>query len=198
MPRRIFTFDPPDRFAAGAVGEPGHRTFYLQAISGQQVVSVVLEKVQVAALAERLGEILNVLRGRGVDAPEDHDAETGPVPTLDEPPEELFRVGTLTLAWDPGAERIVIEAREMREREGGGDEADAADSEDDDDVPDSDPTGPDLVRVRISPTMADTFVRRALRVVAAGRPPCPMCGQPLDPQGHLCPRRNGHGAAYVH
>lgn len=197
MPRRIFSFDPPDRFATGAIGEPGHRTFYLQAIGGQQVVSVVLEKVQVAALAERLGDILDVLRRRGVEAPEDHDAETGPVPTLDEPPDGLFRVGTLAISWDPAAERIVIEARELRERDAAGDEEETGE-EDEDDVPDSDPTGPDLLRVRISPAMADSFARRAVRVVAAGRPPCPMCGQPLDPQGHLCPRRNGQGATYLH
>ena len=78
----------------------------------------------------------------------------------------------------------MLEARELTEDEEAIDEADLADDEDED--------GPDLLRVRITPAAARAFVARALRVVAAGRPPCPLCGQPLDPQGHLCPRRNGH------
>ena len=191
MPRRIFSFDPPDRFAAGTIGEPGHRTFLLQAVRGQQVISVAVEKVQVAALAERLGDILNVLRRRGVDVPEDRSGESGAIPPLDEPLQELFRVGTVTLAWDADRQQVVIEARAMR----GGEQT--SQDEEDDEIPDDDPNGPDLLRVRIAPAMADSFVRRADRVVAAGRPPCPMCGQPLDPQGHLCPRRNGHGTPYV-
>jgi uncharacterized repeat protein (TIGR03847 family) len=190
MPRRIFSFDPPDRFAAGTVGEPGHRTFFLQAVRGQQVISVALEKVQVAALAERLGDILNVLRRRGVEVPEGPAAEPGPVPPLDEPLEEVFRAGTLTLAWDTDRQRVVIEARAIRE-------GDQEGEDEEDEIPDDDPNGPDLLRVRIAPAMADSFVRRANRVVAAGRPPCPMCGQPLDPQGHLCPRRNGSRTPYV-
>ncbi len=190
MPRRIFSFDPPDRFAAGTIGEPGHRTFFLQAVRGQQVISVALEKVQVAALAERLGDILTVLRRRGVEVQEDPPAESGPIPPLDEPLEEVFRAGTLTLAWDADRQRVVIEARAIRE-------GDQEGEDEEDEIPDDDPNGPDLLRVRIPPAMADSFVRRAGRVVAAGRPPCPMCGQPLDPQGHLCPRRNGHGTPYV-
>ncbi len=61
-------------------------------------------------------------------------------------------------------------------------------------IDDSDPDGPDLVRVRLTPLAARAFVERSLRTVAAGRPPCPFCGQPLDPTGHICPRKNG----YVH
>ena len=190
MPRRIFSFDPPDRFAAGTVGEPGHRTFFLQAVRGQQVISVAVEKVQVAALAERLGDILNVLHRRGVEVPEEKATESGAIPPLEEPLHELFRVGTITLAWDVERRQVVIEARAMRE-------GDQEGEDEEDEMPDDDPNGPDLLRVRIPPAMADSFVRRAGRVVAAGRPPCPMCGQPLDAQGHLCPRRNGHGAPYV-
>ena len=196
MPRRILSFDPPDRFAAGTVGEPGHRTFFLQAVRGQQVISVAVEKVQVAALAERLGDILNVLHRRGMEVAEESATESGAtesdaIPPLEEPLQELFRVGTITLAWDVDRRQVVIEARAMRE--------DGQDGEDEeaDEIPDDDPNGPDVLRVRIPPAMADSFVRRAGRVVAAGRPPCPMCGQPLDAQGHLCPRRNGHGTPYV-
>ncbi|HYH93499.1 MAG TPA: DUF3090 family protein [Candidatus Saccharimonadales bacterium] len=183
MPRRRYLFDPPDRFVAGTVGEPGDRTFFLQARTGERVVSVALEKVQVAVLAERLGELLAELGRRGVPevpASLDADADTGP---LDEPLIEAFRAGSLTLGWDGGADRILVEARAQDE------DGESIDPDDDDD---EDEDGPDLLRVRITAAAARSFVERATRVVASGRPPCPLCGAPLDPRGHICPRRNGH------
>src|SRR5512146_923818 len=106
MPRRRYTFDPPERFVAGTIGRPGDRTFFLQARDGPRVVSVVLEKTQVAVLADRLAELLAELERRGVPvgagagAPEAGD-DTAP---LDEPINEAFRAGSLTLGWDGDAE----------------------------------------------------------------------------------------------
>ena len=186
MPRRRYLFDPPERFVAGTVGEPGDRTFFLQAREGARVVSVVLEKVQVAVLADRLGELLLELERRGIE-PGDELAAGRPsdidVAPLDEPLNEAFRAGSLTLGWDGDAERVLVEARAQDE------DGEAIDPDDDDD---DDEEGPDLLRVRMTADAARTFVARATRIVAAGRPPCPLCGQPLDPQGHICPRRNGH------
>src|SRR5262249_45188439 len=110
MPRRRYIFDPPDRFVAGTVGEPGDRTFFLQAREGPRVVSVALEKIQVSVLAERLGELLAELDRRGVaeaspEASDDATSDTGP---LDEPLNEAFRAGSLTLGWDPGAQRVLL------------------------------------------------------------------------------------------
>ena len=187
MPRRRYIFDPPERFVAGTVGEPGERTFFLQARDGGRVISVALEKVQVAVLAERLDDLLGELDRRGVAeaAPTDDTIElesqdTGP---LDEPLVEAFRAGSLTLGWDVGSERVLVEARAQDE------DGEAIDPDEDDD---EDEDGPDLLRVRISAAAARSFVARAARVVASGRPPCPLCGAPLDPRGHICPRRNGH------
>jgi uncharacterized repeat protein (TIGR03847 family) len=184
MPRRLYVFDLPERFTAGTVGQPGDRTFFLQARDGGRVTSVALEKVQVAVLADRLNQLLDELERRGI-------AETAPEPEpaadaepLDEPIIEAFRAGTLTLGWDGDAERVLVEAREQTEED---EEIDSADLEVDDD-----PEGPDLFRVRLSAPAARAFVERAVRVVSAGRPPCPLCGDPLDAQGHICPRRNGH------
>ena len=183
MVRRRFLFDPPERFVAGTVGKPGDRAFFLQARDGQRIVSVALEKVQVAVLADRLGALLSELERRGVaeaDPLETEDAsDAGP---LDEPLNEAFRAGSLTLGWDGGAERILVEARAE------GPDGESVDPDEDDD---EDEDGPDLLRVRLTAAAARSFVDRAVRVVASGRPPCPLCGQPLDPQGHLCPRRNG-------
>ncbi|HEV8544708.1 MAG TPA: DUF3090 family protein [Candidatus Limnocylindrales bacterium] len=215
MTRRMFFFDPPDRFVAGTVGEPGQRTFFLQARKATQVVSVVLEKVQVQVLAERLDQLLDELEESGITptvVPPTPDTEP-----LDEPLVETFRATTLTLGWDADAERVLVEARaealevelelettvdddDPDEGEAGGEEETEAtvaldaslaasilaafeNAEEDD--------GPDVLRVRVTPAAARSFVERAARLIASGRPPCPLCGQPLDPQGHICPRRNG-------
>jgi len=193
MSRRIYDYGLPDRFVAGTVGEPGNRTFFLQARRGSSLVSVVLEKVQVAVLAERLTLLLAEVARLGVSVPEalaPADDDTAP---LDEPLVEAFRVGTMTLGWNGDSDEIVVEARARVEVDEDDDEEDDADDEELE-IADDDPDGPDLVRVRLTPTRARAFAERALRVIAAGRPPCPLCGQPLDPTGHLCPRRNG----YVH
>lgn len=189
MARRTFLFDPPDRFVAGTVGQPGNRVFFLQAREGARVISVALEKVQVAALAERLGRLLFELDQRGIVELEKEPAADDASP-LDEPLDEAFRAGTLTLGWDGGRERILIEARAENENGEGVDPADAEAIEQiiaDDDDPDA----PDVLRVMLTAGVARDFVERAQRVVRAGRPPCPLCGNPLDAQGHICPRRNG-------
>jgi uncharacterized repeat protein (TIGR03847 family) len=181
MPRRRYIFDPPERFVAGTVGEPGDRTFFLQARDGGRVVSVVLEKVQVAVLAERLGDLLDELERRGIEGVEVADPEDDA--PLDEPLVEAFRAGSLTLGWDGGADRILVEARAQDE------DGEAVDPDEDDD---EDEDGPDLLRVRITAAAARAFIERAEQLVAGGRLPCPLCGAPLDPRGHICPRRNGH------
>ncbi|MCA1823423.1 MAG: DUF3090 family protein [Frankia sp.] len=183
MPRQVYSFDPPERFVAGTVGQPGERTFFLQARGGGAVVSVALEKVQVSVLAERLGDLLDrVLRARGESSGESEEIED--VAPLDAPIFEEFRVGTMRLSWEGEDSRIVIEALAQT-----GDEPSEPPDDDDDDE-----NGPDVLRVRITTAAARAFVRRAQRVVAAGRPPCPLCGLPLDAEGHVCPRQNGHRA----
>jgi uncharacterized repeat protein (TIGR03847 family) len=173
MPRRVFDFDTPDRFVAGAVGEPGARAFYLQARQGGALVSIGLEKTQVAALAGRMSELLDTVEGLSGELPPGVDRDDRP---LEEPTVELFRVGAMALAWDATTAQIVIEAQPL------GDDPEFAD------VPDQAPTGPDLVRVRVQPARARDFIRRAAALVAAGRPTCPFCGQPLEATGHFCPK----------
>lgn len=173
MSRRLFIFDDPDLFVVGTVGEAGNRAFHLQARKGGAVVSVGLEKTQVAALATRLDELLDAVSADSAAT----SAETGT--GLQQPVIDLFRVGAMALAWDAGNDSVVIEAQTER------DDGDYIE------VPDDEPEGPDLLRVRIGPGEARDFVRRAEALVSAGRPACPFCGQPLNPEGHFCPRRNG-------
>ncbi len=190
--RRVFSFDSPDRFICGAVGQPGQRTFYLQAAKGNRVVSVALEKAQVAVLAERLATLLLALRQGGLALGD--ETESG-APQLAEPIVEEFRVGTLTLGWDTDRERIVIEAREATDEDEEEEDDDEGEHETEEEprLIASDLTdGPDLVRVQLAPEAALAFSSSAIAVVQAGRPPCPQCGAPLDPTGHFCPRRNGY------
>lgn len=183
MPRTIFAFDPPDRFVAGTVGQPGDRTFYLQASGAGRTVSVALEKVQVQVLAERLEELLDTARRAGAQVPVVPAAELEDTAPLDAPVEEEFRVGTMGLAWDGEAARVVVEALAQTEVPTEGEEVEPLSDSDE---------GPDALRVHLPAAMARAFVVRAQRVVAAGRPPCPLCSLPLDPEGHICPRQNGH------
>jgi uncharacterized repeat protein (TIGR03847 family) len=185
MAGREFAFDPPDRFVAGTVGQPGDRTFYLQASGGGRTVSVALEKLQVSALAERLDELLDEVRrmqGSTTTVPAAPPPQLEDVAPLETPVEEEFRVGTLALAWDEDDSIVVIEAQSAQ-----ADGAEPAEG-----MPSDAETDADMMRVRLTPAVARAFAKRALRVVAAGRPPCPLCGNPLDPEGHICPRQNGH------
>ena len=182
MPRQVFLFDPPDRFVAGTVGQPGDRTFYLQASGSGRTVSVALEKVQVQVLADRLEELLEEVRRRGAgEVPVVSPRGLEDTAPLDAPVEEEFRVSAMGLAWDGDLDRVVVEALAASDAEAGEVEP-LSESED----------GPDALRVRLTAEAARAFIKRAQRVIAAGRPPCPLCALPLDPEGHVCPRQNGH------
>jgi len=198
MTHQVASFAPPERLVAGSVGEPGDRTFFLQARGGGRVITVALEKVQVSLLAAKLEELLLEANKRfGVSLPEApmvHGPDNEP---LDTPVDEEFRVGTLGLAFDVDSGTVVIEAIEAGEAEveielgpeAPEDIADDDEDDEDDEEPDDDL---DRLRVRLSPEATRAFIDRARRVVAAGRPPCPLCGQPLDPPGHLRAPHNGY------
>lgn len=182
MSRVIHIFRQPDRFVAGTVGQPGDRTFYLQASEEARTVSVTLEKQQVVVLAERIGSLLEEVHRRfGADLPDETPEDQLDVDPLQIPLEEEFRVGTMGLGWDSESRAVVIELLAVTE-----------DEVDESVVLDDTEDGPDAVRVFLTPTKAKAFAERADRVVRAGRKPCPLCAEPLDPAGHVCPRQNGY------
>jgi len=187
MAREIFDFDPPERFVAGTVGQPGQRTFFVQARAGARVTSVAMEKQQVQILAREVDELLDKLIEAGetqVTVPAVTPVDLADNEPLDSPIEEEFRAGTITLSWDAEDERVVIEVFAIT----------AADAEVDDSAIVGDPVEaePDeLLLVRLTAGQARAFCSRAATVVEAGREPCPFCGGPIDPTGHLCPRANG-------
>jgi len=157
-----FEIPEVDHLTTGAIGPPGQRIFYLQARHGEQVVSLRLEKAQVAALVAYLAGMLSDM------PPPDEIPSTGM--ELIEPLVAEWVVGSLGVTYDEDADRVVILAEELVEE------------------------GEEGARVRISATreqIAALSVRGA-EAVAAGRPPCPLCGQPVDAEGHTCSRLNGH------
>jgi uncharacterized repeat protein (TIGR03847 family) len=180
---QTYSFSDPERFVAGTVGEPGQRTFFLQAREGSRLATVLLEKEQVQALAERLDELLDqVVRRTGGSAPvpalpPDDVEDTDP---LDQPIDSEFRVGTMTLAWDNDQGRVVVEAFAT------GDEVEPVQEEEEP------PDDRDVLVVTMTGMAARAFAKRAHALVAAGRPTCPLCALPLDPDGHVCPRQNGY------
>ena len=194
----VHRYDSPDRFVAGTVGQPGERTFFLQAREGNRITSVVVEKQQVSVLAEHLDKVLDeVLRRSGprADVPPAPEKPSD-IDPLDAPITEEFRVGTMTIAWDaehrPDRHRALLQRRRRGRAEDLGDDLDlrrgaAAELEAAEEV-DAD----EVFVVKISAAYARDFVARAQALVSAGRPPCPFCLQPLDPAGHICPRANGY------
>ena len=182
----VHAFDPPERFVVGTVGPPGARTFFLQARDGARLTSIALEKQQVEALAERVDELLDeVMQASGgstvVPAVAPFDlVDNDP---LDQPIEEEFRAGTMTLSWDSSTERIVIEVFPFTEA------AVVSPDQLDEDLEEPEPD--EIFLVRLTAGAARAFVGRARTVLGAGRPDCPFCGNPVDPEGHLCVRANG-------
>ncbi|HET7386594.1 MAG TPA: DUF3090 domain-containing protein [Nocardioidaceae bacterium] len=181
----IHRFDPPERFVAGTVGPPGQRTFFLQARTGARVTSIALEKQQVTVLAQRIDELLDELlkADTGASIPAVMPTALEDSEPLEQPIVEEFRAGTMTLSWDAEDERIVVEVFPFTEAavvEPGTPEEEV-----------DEPEPEEILLVRLPAGQARAFSARAQAVVGAGRPPCPFCGGPMDPEGHLCPRANG-------
>lgn len=180
MSRRILSFSHPARFVVGTVGQPGDRTFFLQVSDGADPVSLICEKDQAAVLAEKIIELLDQVRRSGVEVPAEPDEDLIDTDPLSQPIEPEFRVNSMGIGWDPTDETVIIEAH--------------GESETDEvpDIGDDTEEGPDTLRVRMSLQDALAFSVRSSRVVAAGRPQCPFCHLPIDPDGHICPRANGY------
>ncbi len=185
----VHRYDSPDRFVAGTVGQPGERAFFLQAREGNRITSVGCEKQQVSVLAEHLDRVLDevVRRSSGGSAGPAGTTPTQDNQPLDAPIAEEFKVGTMTIAWDPSVDRIVIELFSNVDVDEEADEATAAAEPDTDEV-----EADEVFVIKITAAYARAFVARAQALVSAGRPACPFCLQPIDPQGHICPRANGY------
>lgn len=180
MSSRILLFDPAERFVVGTVGVPGERTFFIQAREKNRLVSVSLEKAQVSALADRILQILREVRSS--EPLTTFERVVGDDQPLESPIDEEFRVGVIGLAYVSDRALIEIDMQAIAESQFESDELIEIDTEGDQDI----------LRVLLPLGYAESFAKRANIVVGAGRVPCPFCGGPIDPSGHLCPRANGY------
>ena len=164
-----FLFNSVERFVAGTVGQPGERAFFLQARDGNRLVTVAIEKLQVAALTERLEIMINGFRKSDVSIQLlSYEIDDGP---LELPIESEFEVGSISISWDDSRRLMSIELLEIATEE-----IETLNS----------------LKVQLSISMCNAFIKRSKALIGAGRLPCPFCGMPIDPQGHLCPRANGY------
>lgn len=195
-------FDPAQRFVAGTVGAAGQRAFYLQAVDAMRVVTIAVEKQQVALLADRVNDVLDQLAPADAAEPGTPGGAQEDTAPLQTPFDEDWSVQTLSLAWDEERSVIVIECHDHDPDELSGSGDNGADDADDaggsGGASGSNAPPPELalarnsIRVSLTPARARAFARRTTALVAAGRPPCPFCGGPLDATGHICPRANGY------
>jgi len=169
--------DGVDKVTAGAVGEPGERTFFLQARLGERTVTITVEKEQVELLASSILEILATIDLETGDGPSDEQLE------LEPPLEPLWRAGRLSIGYAEDRDRMVLELEELLpERE----------DDDEDETPSIDAPEPDRVRLWATREQMFALSRYGAEVASRGRPRCQFCGNPLDPEGHVCPAMNGH------
>ncbi len=185
-----FDFNPVSAIVADAVGRPGQRTFFLQARQGSDMVTLIMEKEQVAALATSILQLLEELeKGRAesrADLPTEEEEVS--VPSLREPIEPAFRVGQLGLGYDERQDLMVLIAQAIPDAGEEGQGLAAEHPSETSVSPDPEP------KARFYATRAQmrSLSEHALQVVAAGRPDCPLCGRAIEPDGHFCPRTNGH------
>jgi uncharacterized repeat protein (TIGR03847 family) len=172
MPYQVIELKPVDRITADAIGEPGSRVFYLQGRKGNRLVTLICEKEHVAGLAAAIDQVLLSLADGEAGAVVAPDPVIEGGMDLEYPLDPVFRVGEVNLGYDQVSETLVIIAYEL--------------------LPEDEDAPPSVVRYWASPAQMRAFSMHGQEVVAAGRPVCAMCGEPIDPEGHFCPRRNGH------
>lgn len=181
-PHFTFDFESVTHIVADAVGQPGRRTFFLQARQGTRIASLILEKQQVAALASSILQLLDELQQQHPELePADSPSQ---LPRLEEPINPAFRVGQLGLGYDADHDRVVLVAQALPTVDEDDDEEEGVTAVADDDLP--------RARFFATRTQMRALSERALSAVESGRPDCPLCGRPIDPSGHFCPRTNGH------
>ncbi|MCP4425209.1 MAG: DUF3090 family protein [Chloroflexi bacterium] len=168
---RHIELNPVSYLTIGAVGSPGNRIFYLQGSQGKQTISLIMEKEQARMLADSFHTLLAELDEKHpLESREAQMESMWKDMRLREPIEELFRIGNMGLGYNEGTDQIVLVAYELVEED----------------------EEPNVVSFWTSRKHIQALIKHTIEVVSAGRPVCGNCGQPIDPEGHFCPHRNGH------
>jgi uncharacterized repeat protein (TIGR03847 family) len=173
MPQPEIDIDPVNHITTDAIGKPGQRVFYLQATKGNEVISLLVEKVQIQTLSVGLEQFLNEINERYPNLPQASDQFDEDKMHIQPPVDPLFRVGELGLAYDSDRDLVILVTHEVVS-EG------------------QDPEESRTFRFWCTRSQIMAMCRWGLEVASHGRPICPQCGEPMDPEGHFCPKKNGH------
>lgn len=168
---RHIELNPVSHLTINTLGLPGQRTFYLQGSKGSDTISVIIEKQQAAMLATSFESLLSELATKYPPPTRETQEQVWTDMRLREPLESLFRAGRMEMGYSEEMDRIVLVAYELVDEE---------------------VEEPNVVSYWMTRAQAETLIPHIEEVVQAGRPLCGNCGQPIDPEGHFCPKRNGH------
>ena len=175
MPRIEIDLNPVTHVTTDAIGQPGQRVFYIQGRTDEQIVTVIVEKVQIQTLALGVEDFLNEIQQRYPDLPPATTGYDEAMMHIQPPVDPLFRVGELGLAYEADNDQAVLVVREIQASDVEGNEEDVS-----------------VVRFWCTRSQLSALGQWGLEISGRGRPVCPYCGQPMDPSGHFCPKRNGH------
>lgn len=173
MPRFEIDLDPVDHITADAIGKPGQRVFYIQAWQEERTITVLVEKIQLQSLSVGVEQFLAEVARENPDLSDASADYIEEQMRINPPVEPLFRVGEIGLGYDKERDRVVLIVRELLTEE-------------------DDPESAAVVRFWCTRTQLRTMIRWGAEVVQRGRPVCTQCGQPMEPEGHFCPKKNGH------
>lgn len=175
MPRIEIDLNPVNHITTDAIGQPGQRVFYIQGSMEDRVVTVIVEKVQIQTLALGVDDFLSEIQQRYPDLPPVAGGFDEALMHIQPPVDPVFRVGELGLAYDADHDLAVLVVREIQNAD---EQVDAEEA--------------NVVRFWCTRSQLSALGNWGLEVTGRGRPVCPYCGQPMDPTGHFCPKRNGH------
>jgi uncharacterized repeat protein (TIGR03847 family) len=173
MPRIDIDLHPVSHITADAIGQPGKRVFYLQGWQGERTVTLILEKLQIQSLAIGLEQFLAEVHEKFPDLPEAVSEYQEEQMQIHPPVDPLFRVGEIGLGYDAESDLLVLVVREVVPEGGEPDEA-------------------GVVRFWCTRSQMRAMAHWGMEIASRGRPLCPQCGEPMDPEGHFCPKKNGH------
>jgi uncharacterized repeat protein (TIGR03847 family) len=173
MPANEIDIHPVTHITTDAIGAPGKRVFYIQGWQNERTITLIIEKIQIQSLAIGFEQFLTEIHTKFPDLGEESGEYTEDKMHIHPPVDPLFRVGEVGLGYDAENDLVVLVARELLPEEQTQEEA-------------------SVVRFWCTRSQLQAMCRWGLEVVAHGRPLCPQCGQPMDPEGHFCPKKNGH------
>ena len=173
MPRFEIDVDPCDHITADAIGAPGQRVFYLQAYQDQRTVTILIEKTQLQSLAIGIEQFLSQIHRQNPNLEEAGGEFVEAQMRINPPVDPLFRAGEIGLGYDKERDRVVIFTKELLTEE-------------------EDLESAAQIRFWATRNQMRKLARWSADVVTRGRPICPQCGQPMEPEGHFCPKKNGH------